>query len=194
MALLSVSFSGIVNGGSPPFSFSWSFGDGVAGQGQSVSHTYLAGGNYFARLTMIDGSSASRSDYVVVVVSESTGSIAVRVRDEAGAAISGASVRSLAQPVGQAGFSSATNDQGIAAFSGLKPGTYTVEASGAGFVAARVNVTITSNQTANPLIVLSRIVAADYTLWVVAGVAAVVVAAALVFWLRRSRRATRTRA
>lgn len=194
LALLTVSFNGLAIGGTSPYTYSWSFGDGSTAEGQTVSHTYTSRGTYFAKLNVTDNVGTWRSDYVAILVTETTGDIAVRVRDENDAPIVGARVRSLFQPVGQAGFDSQTNDQGVAAFSGLKPGTYTVEASSPGFLTATVNVTLTSNEIVNRSIVLSRPRAADYTLWLVAGLAGATVAGVVLFWFRRNRRTAKARA
>ena len=42
--------------GAPPFSFSWSFGDGSTATGSTVVHAYNSGGIYTATLTTIDSS------------------------------------------------------------------------------------------------------------------------------------------
>ncbi len=50
-----VSFSGSASGGTPPYVFSWSFGDGSPNQtGQDVSHTYGQVGAWRANLTVTD--------------------------------------------------------------------------------------------------------------------------------------------
>jgi hypothetical protein len=53
------SFVGSAGGGVPPYSFSWSFGDGSSGFGGSVTHIYTAPGRYAVTLTVTDSASPS---------------------------------------------------------------------------------------------------------------------------------------
>jgi|GEM_PF-2978799 len=54
LAPLSVQFSSSASGGTPPYAYAWTFGDGSAGSGTSPAHTYAAAGLYTARLTVTD--------------------------------------------------------------------------------------------------------------------------------------------
>jgi PKD repeat protein len=55
---LNVSFTGSASGGTPPYSYSWNFGDGSAtSTAQNPSHTYSNAGNYTATLTVTDSAS-----------------------------------------------------------------------------------------------------------------------------------------
>ena len=49
-----IAFLALVSGGVQPYSFTWSFGDGGNGGGQSVSHAYQKSGTYAATLTVTD--------------------------------------------------------------------------------------------------------------------------------------------
>jgi len=60
------SFTASASGGSPPYSFSWAFGDGGSATGSSATHTYSTGGSYTVTLTTQD--SASRTIVVSKVV------------------------------------------------------------------------------------------------------------------------------
>src|SRR5947199_5665260 len=56
-----VSFTGSVSGGSPPYSYSWSFGDGSTGMGSSPQHTYSSSGTLAVALTVKDNSSPQQT-------------------------------------------------------------------------------------------------------------------------------------
>lgn len=66
-APLNVTLSGSANGGAPPYSFAWSFGDGASGTGSSVTHLFAAG-SFTATLTVTDsqGNSTAASADVTV--------------------------------------------------------------------------------------------------------------------------------
>jgi len=54
VAPLAVTFSSLANGGTPPYSYSWSFGDGGIADRQNCSHTYSQPGSYTATLRITD--------------------------------------------------------------------------------------------------------------------------------------------
>src|SRR5436309_2750679 len=56
-----VSFSGLASGGTSPYSYSWSFGDGSTGSGSSVTHAYSSAGSYSVVLTVKDSSSPQQT-------------------------------------------------------------------------------------------------------------------------------------
>ena len=49
-----VNFFATASGGTPPYAFVWSFGDGVGGSGQNPTHVYTAAGTYTVALTVTD--------------------------------------------------------------------------------------------------------------------------------------------
>ena len=48
-------FSGLAQGGSPMYSWAWTFGDGATATTQNATHEYTIAGNYVAVLTVTDG-------------------------------------------------------------------------------------------------------------------------------------------
>ena len=66
-----VQFSGSANGGIPPYSYSWDFGDGGSSTLQNPSHQYTSDGTYTATLTVTDSQSPpdSVSDTATVTIS-----------------------------------------------------------------------------------------------------------------------------
>ena len=54
-----VTFSAIAAGGTSPYTYSWSFGDGVTRSGQTTAHTYSSAGTYIETLTITDSSGNS---------------------------------------------------------------------------------------------------------------------------------------
>lgn len=54
-----VTFSASATGGTSPYSFSWTFGDGSSGSGATPSHTYTTAGSYSVVLTASDTASHS---------------------------------------------------------------------------------------------------------------------------------------
>ena len=69
---LTVSFHANVTGGEAPYSYFWTFGDGVnSTSGPDVVHTYLSQGEYAAQLTVtcLGGSLRTRSGPVPVFAS-----------------------------------------------------------------------------------------------------------------------------
>ena len=72
----SVSFTATASGGSSPYSFGWSFGDGSIGNGSSTSHTYTNSGAFTAKLTVTDSSSPQNSfstSQIVTISSPNSG-------------------------------------------------------------------------------------------------------------------------
>jgi len=72
-APLSVRFTGSASGGSGGNSFAWTFGDGQSSGAQNPTHTYAAGGQYTASLTVTDShSDRAYSSVVIHAISPST--------------------------------------------------------------------------------------------------------------------------
>ena len=56
-----ITFSASVNGGTPPYSINWNFGDGLTGAGTTVRHAYSTAGTFSIVLTVKDASVAQQS-------------------------------------------------------------------------------------------------------------------------------------
>ena len=67
-----MAFTGTATGGTPPYSYSWNFGDGSAtSTAQNPSHTYNAAGTYTATLTVTDSSSPVKTATSSVTITAS---------------------------------------------------------------------------------------------------------------------------
>lgn len=71
---LQVTLNGTATGGVSPYSFAWSFGDGTAGSGPSVGHTYNQVGNFTTMLTVTDSKGTVATSTSTIVVSPQPGS------------------------------------------------------------------------------------------------------------------------
>ncbi|MGC9025491.1 MAG: PKD domain-containing protein, partial [Chloroflexia bacterium] len=61
----SVTFTGTVAAGTPPFTWAWAFGDGGTGSGQVVQHTYAATGTYSVLLTVTNACGTATATHTV---------------------------------------------------------------------------------------------------------------------------------
>ena len=91
-APLTVTFSGAVSGGIPPYTFQWDFGDGAInpGPGNDVQHTYTEPGTYTVRMTVIDSGGnrvTGDSQIRVQTADQSTGLLAHWKFDEDGGTV-----------------------------------------------------------------------------------------------------------
>jgi PKD repeat protein len=70
---LAVNFTGTGTGGTPPYSYSWNFGDGTTSTAQNPSHTYNTAATYTATLTVTDNASKTATASVTIVASPIAG-------------------------------------------------------------------------------------------------------------------------
>ena len=57
-----VSFTGFASGGTTPYTWAWTFGDGGTAVVQNPTHTYTTAGNYTATLTVTDSAAGTATD------------------------------------------------------------------------------------------------------------------------------------
>jgi PKD repeat protein len=65
----SVSFSCAAVGGTSPYTYAWSFGDGSIGSGQTTSHQYSSAGTFTASCSVTDNSGTRSSSPVAMTIS-----------------------------------------------------------------------------------------------------------------------------
>jgi hypothetical protein len=66
---LTVNFTATISGGTPPFNYSWTLGDGSTSFAGSLNHTYGRAGPYTAQLTIEDARGSSNTSAVAIGVS-----------------------------------------------------------------------------------------------------------------------------
>ncbi len=64
---LTCDFTGSAQGGTAPYTFSWSFGDGQTGSGSTVSHTYTSTGTFTVTMYVNDSAGHSANPYHLTV-------------------------------------------------------------------------------------------------------------------------------
>src|SRR6266568_3553254 len=95
----SVSFSATATGGTAPYTFAWTFGDGTSGTGQTPSHTYSAKGPFTATLTITDSATPTHATSIVThTITVMPQTLAVTI--SCGTATAGKPVTCMATPTG----------------------------------------------------------------------------------------------
>jgi S-layer protein (TIGR01567 family) len=61
-------FAGSASGGTPPYTYSWNFGDSASSSQQNATHAYSGAGNYTANLTVTDSAGITAQDSARVTV------------------------------------------------------------------------------------------------------------------------------
>ncbi|MCI4337491.1 MAG: PKD domain-containing protein [Thermoplasmata archaeon] len=113
-----VSFTGLASGGTPPYTYGWSFGDGSANSSlQNPSHAYTTAGTFDPQLAVKESLGATNaSSLILVVTAEVTSTYTVSFQETGLAPETPWSVTLASTPSG-----SSTNS---IVFSGLVNGTY----------------------------------------------------------------------
>jgi PKD repeat protein len=70
--LQTVQFTATVTGGTQPYNYAWSFGDGSAASGSTATHSYILPGTYTVTIAVKDGVGQSASATKTVTVSIAT--------------------------------------------------------------------------------------------------------------------------
>ena len=69
---LTIAFAGAVSGGTPPYTYGWTFGDGATSTAQNPSHTYTTVGSFPVVFTVTDsGGQSSTDDHLRIYVTSS---------------------------------------------------------------------------------------------------------------------------
>ncbi len=63
-----VTFTGTASGGTAPYTFFWTFGDGATSTGNPVTHTYTSSGSYTATLSVTDSKGATGAASTTVTI------------------------------------------------------------------------------------------------------------------------------
>ena len=79
---LTCDFTGSASGGTAPYTFSWNFGDGGTGTGQSLTHTYYSTGTFTVGLNVTDSAGHRSAPYTLTVTvnpAPTTGHLAIAI-------------------------------------------------------------------------------------------------------------------
>ncbi|MGV8039266.1 MAG: PKD domain-containing protein [Thermoanaerobaculaceae bacterium] len=85
-APLAVALTGGASGGTTPYTWGWTFGDGGTSTSQSPSHTYQNPGTYTATLTVTDAQSQTATASVTITVSSSALQVTAQANPTSGPA------------------------------------------------------------------------------------------------------------
>ncbi len=155
LAPLAVNFKGTAGGGTSPYTYKWTFGDGGTSAVQDPAHTFAAVGSYVATLTVTDQASATAGSTVNINVvaslplnaniaaSPSSGRAPLAV-DFSGSVTGGLAPYSYSWSFGDGGTATAQSPSHIYAAAGRYTATLTVTDSASAKANASVTVTVES--------------------------------------------------
>jgi PKD repeat protein len=154
-----VTFSGSASGGTPPYAYSWNFGDGGSASVAAASHTFATAGTYTVTLTVTDAATNSAQKSTTATIAPVA---AWTISGTIAPASAGNGTR-----VSLGGTSSATvtaNASGSYTFAGLSNGSYVVTPSRAGFLFSPASQMVTLSGASATLPVFTATPA-----WAIAG-------------------------
>jgi PKD repeat protein len=125
-------------------SYQWTFGDGGAATGPTVRHTYQTTGSYTATLTVTDNRGLASTPATRTIEARAPGALAVTVRDDVNALVSGAAVNTT---IGGFSRQAVTDASGVANLTDLPLGTASIDVSKNGFAGTVQTATVTAGQT-----------------------------------------------
>jgi PKD repeat protein len=161
VAPLAVNFTGGATGGTTPYSYSWSFGDGGSSSTQNPSHTYSASGSYTATLSVTDAQNASNSKSLTISVTAAPSQLTAAVSADptsgvvplavnfTGSATGGTPPYSYSWSFGDGGTSTAQNASHTYTAIGSYAATLTVTDSTSGNATASANISVQTTSAAD---------------------------------------------
>ncbi len=102
-APLQVTFTGSAQGGSPGYTWAWSFGDQSTSTLQDPSHTYSSAGSFTVSLTVTDSTGATAQASTTIVVGAPSGVLSVNAQATPNPATAGATIDFTANVQGGSG-------------------------------------------------------------------------------------------
>jgi PKD repeat protein len=160
-APLTVSFTGSATGGTSPYSYRWTFGDGGSSTTQSPAHTYSSAGSYTATLTVTDSKNATSNKSLIINVTTSpsrltaiasadpTSGLTPLIVNFTGSGAGGSPPYSYKWNFGDGSSSSAQNPSHTYSAIGNYTATLTVTDSASTNANAALNISVGSVSTAN---------------------------------------------
>lgn len=119
-------YAAFASGGTPPYSYLWSFSDNTTSGGNSVDHVWSSAGNYTVNVIAQDTNGKQASVSLPIYVTDGAYKLDVTVMGSGNNLIDGAYV-TLADDRG--GYSGQTDEFGEISFNNLSSGNYTLNAT-----------------------------------------------------------------